>query len=402
MGEIETAWKFDEAKEASKKITKMKTEAAAPKAIKQASATTARPATIFAEQASSKSAKVGRQLCTEEGGEMRKKHKTTTQLYCNVVGRRPAHLMTAPVRTLGLAELGDVGASCAASMPTSVASMPTSVASMHMSACLHTSKSSRTKPRQLQDVTVLLDSPALLADIKQDSPALLAGRSPGTEEDSYTLVSPPSNAHELRTPTLTCCASECSISMSDSSPSNLAATAATASPVFSFSASDASGAVGSSFCVGGTCRTCCFGSGGRPCLAGYAEPCLGGSSQSCCSGGVGCVRVAGSISGHDDETEMITSSSCTSAYEVLDVVGALGTTSWGAVNDTIARRKEDEHGSWRVAGKDGKRRLQFVTREGECHRDRGLLKQVQSREILQQIQSRLSLLVSLFLVSLFL
>jgi hypothetical protein len=104
------------------------------------------------------------------------------------------------------------------------------------------------------------------------------------------------------------------------------------------------------------------------------------------------VREAGSTSGHDDETEMITSSSCTSAYEVLDVVGALGTTSWGPVNDTIARRKEEEeHGSWRVAGKEGKRRLRFVTREGECLGDRGRLKQVQSRDILQQVQSRISL-----------
>lgn len=333
MGEIETAWKFDEAKEASKKVTKMETEEPAPMAIRQASATAARPATIFSGQASSKSAKVGRQQCTEEGGESRKKHKPTTQLYCNVVARRPAHLMTAPVTTIGPAELGDVGAS-------SAASMPTSVASTHMSACVHTSKSSRTKPRQLQDVTVLLDSPALLADIKQNSPALLAGRLPGTEEDSYALVSPPSNAHELRTPTLTCRVSECSISMSDSSPSNFAASA---SPVFSFS--DASGAMGSSFCVGGTCGTCCFGSGGRPCLAGDAEPCLGGSSQSCCSGGVGCVREAGSTSGHDDETEMITSSSCVSICEVLDAVGALDTTSWDLVNDTIKRRKEEEHGS---------------------------------------------------------
>ena len=219
MGEIETAWKFDEAKEASRKITKMETEAAAPMAIKQASANAAQTATIF----SSKSAKNGRQQCTEEGGESRKKHKTTTQFHYNVVARRPAHLMPAPVRTLGPAELGDVGASFAASMPTSVASMPTSIASMHMSACLHTSKSERTKPRQLQDVTVLLDSPALLADIQQNSPALLAGRLPGTEADSYALVSPLSNAHELRTPTLTCRASECSIH---------AASAAGAGPVW--------------------------------------------------------------------------------------------------------------------------------------------------------------------------
>ena len=134
------------------------------------------------------------------------------------------------------------------------------------------------------------------------------------------------------------------------------------------------------------------------------------------------MRVAGSTSGHDDETEMITSSSCTSAYEVLDAVGALGalgdaggalggaggalgdaggalgdagdalgTTSWGTVNDAIARRKEEEHGSWRVAGKEGKRRLQFVTREGECLSDRGILKQVQSRAMLQPVPSRISL-----------
>jgi len=59
---------------------------------------------------------------------------------------------------------------------------------------------------------------------------------------------------------------------------------------------------------------------------------------------VDCVRVVGSTSGHD-ETEMITSSSCVSTYEVLDAVGALDTTSWDLVNDTIKRRKEEEHGS---------------------------------------------------------
>ena len=60
---------------------------------------------------------------------------------------------------------------------------------------------------------------------------------------------------------------------------------------------------------------------------------------------VGCVRVVGSTSGHDDETKMITSSSCVSTCEVLDAVGALDTTSWDLVNDTIKRRKEEEHGS---------------------------------------------------------